>query len=161
MGNIAQRAGDDVLGSSARMDVAQGRAGCSRLGRGKHAVPGGCRHARRAIVRQRSCSLWLAFAGFKDSFQGKECYGTVAVKKAGDGIDLSDLDEDKMRAANSWYPKQVQSWEGKQMGCGNLVIRAEAARHQRVVVALDPKSWFGGPLHRLPADRLDKNGGAR
>ena len=49
---------------------------------------------------------------YKWDYQGKECYGTSAVMKVGDGIDLLDLDEDKIRAANSWYPKVMPAWEG-------------------------------------------------
>ena len=95
----------------------------------------------------------------KRTYQGKECYGTAAIVQAGDGIDLLSLDDEKMRAANSWYPDALPAWEGMEASCGDLVVRAEAAVHQRVIVILDPKSWFGGSLHRIPADGVDKQRG--
>ena len=92
---------------------------------------------------------------YKSDYQGKECYGVAVVVKVHDGIKLGSLDEDKMRAANDWYPKTMPAWEGNQTSCADLVVRAEAAAHQRVVVILD-QSMFDGPFHRIPAGGLDK-----
>ena len=102
----------------------------------------------------------VTMQAFKTSYQGKKCYNTFALMRYGHGIDLFELDEDKMRAANSWYPKELPAWEGKQLSCGDFLVRAEAARHQRVVVVLDPRSWFGRPLHRLLPKRRHASGTA-
>ena len=92
----------------------------------------------------------LPMRGIRKSYRGLECYNTFAVTRLADGLNIMSLDEEKMRAANSWYPKELPAWEGKQFSCGDFVLRAKTARNRRVVVVLEQEPWFGTPLHRLP-----------